>query len=69
MVNKEEWTQLDKLARQQKIISCLDELISIENRTHILSSTRKEGILSLYRKNLEQFILNTVTWETNEENI
>lgn len=64
LVDKETWASLSKKEKKQKISDCLIELHKIDLKDHPLYGTPKQGKLVTIRKSLEEFILNTLEWET-----
>ncbi len=49
------------------MVECLNQLKEIETGTHSMSNSRDEGRLCHVKKDLEQFIINTASWEAEQK--
>ncbi|NBQ69440.1 MAG: hypothetical protein EBU46_11695 [Nitrosomonadaceae bacterium] len=63
MTTRDIWLTLPRSQKEQHVKEALQQLLSIENGTHVISGKRGQGRLAVIKADLETFLLNTADWE------
>lgn len=66
MITKEQWHEYSPDQKAQEITVRLDELISIDKGRHPLYNKKEQGKLTNIKKELTDFILTTISWESEQ---
>ena len=67
VATKEIWAALSQPKKLEKISEALDQINAIEMNRHPLSKKFDQGRLAAVKKDLEKFVINALTWESDKQ--